>query len=471
MKLWDVFSILWLVAATPVLTLTIWFEKTFERCFRLRFPRSEAEVVSHPEHFMRLLQCEGAVPSSAKLVDLQRLAKLESEPDKNATMTIMRLQYTVGAEESVQNIDIFIKFQCSRGLPLLLQGFRAAAEFGIQREVDFYNHLSQAVPMRTPRALFCDSHSLFNRVCIVLEYIPNGITVRDSDGCPESKLAKMVTSAARMHAMFWGKVHSDRATRWIPAARLDHGGMEFVSWVKLLIGKEPEWYRDVFAACVKRLDSVPKTLLHGDCRPGNMQFVSRSDCSRGAKLASGVGVHETDLGVRRSKRVADKIAAAAAAAAAEEHDGDDDCECVFTDFEATNVGPALWDFTYCVVLGQAPDERLKNEDALLSRYVNELTTACGPLEWVDGTVVNVAACNVQYRLLSVVLMILGTAIVRGGQWDGQGNTREDGEAWFLRISRAVLDIEPSLLSSELGLSPDIVLLLRQRAQEQVAEVS
>ena len=121
MKLWDVFTILWLVAATPFLTFTIWFEKTFERCFRLRFPRNEAEVVSRPDHFMSLLQGTGAVPATATLVGIKRLAKLESEPDKNATMTIMRLQYLNGGSGAagkgeVVDLDLFIKFQCSRGL-------------------------------------------------------------------------------------------------------------------------------------------------------------------------------------------------------------------------------------------------------------------------------------------------------------------------------------------------------------------
>lgn len=469
-------TIAWLLVATPLFTFTIWLEGLLAPFFSLRFPRDEAEARANPGKLVGLLTETGALPQGAVLVSLKPLAKIESEPDKNATVTILRLTYrapeTAGRKTDTRHLDLFLKFQCSRGLPLLLQGFRAAAEFGIQREVDFYNRLSrqtEVCPLQCPRVLYAGAAHAFNRVCIVLEYINGGQTIRDHDGCPEGHMQAMMTAAAEMHAYHWGTVHRTACTNWIPAARSDLGGMEYVSWVKLLIGKEPKWYQDVFNSVISRLDDTPKTLLHGDCRPGNMQFIMSS-------TGSDASDHDVPNGhssrVTRSKTVRQQQPVRLD-------------RVIFTDFEATNVGPALWDFTYCCILGQNPESRRATEAKLLKSYTSSLLRAGSNirdvrgatgdggdnvLRWSDGSPVSEQECETQYRLLSIVLFVLGTAIVRGGQWDKQGNTREDGEAWFVRISTAVLDLSPALLHSELGLNSETIAMLQQRAQQQVDEV-
>ena len=51
---------------------------------------------------------------------------------------------------------------------------------------------------------------------------------------------------------------------------------------------------------------------------------------------------------------------------------------VFSDWEATNVGPALWDIAYLTTLSQAAPERRQRQPALLAAYLAALAGAGGP---------------------------------------------------------------------------------------------
>ena len=61
-----------------------------------------------------------------------------------------------------------------------------------------------------------------------------------------------------------------------------------------------------------------------------------------------------------------------------QHRTEGELEVVFSDWEATNVGPALWDLAYLTTLSQAPPQRRQRQPALLAAYLAALAKAGGP---------------------------------------------------------------------------------------------
>jgi hypothetical protein len=410
---------------TPFYAAAIWLEERLASKFRLRFPRSVAEIEAAPERLFALLQRGGVLPPGATVVEVRRRGRMMNEPDKDRTAAC--LDVVVRHGDAAITVPVFVKFQSGRGMPLLIQAVRAAVEPGVAREVDFYRRLASSVPVRTARVHFADVLSAVNRVCIVLEYI-DGYNPADWRGCPLQGVRAMLGSVARMNAAFVGRTASDPRTLWIPA----RAGLDYAEFVATLAGSAPAWYMDLWKALDRYFRGRPLTLVHGDCRPGNMLF--RDD---GAMARTAFSNSELE--------------------AAQWPDPETPVpEVVFTDWEAINAAPLLWDFTYCTIIGLRSADRQAHLQRLLDEFIAALRA-----EGVGPALLDPDRCKLEVDLLTLVLYFISALVVSKGYWDNQGNTVEDFRAWSGRVLAALRGVDADRAARSLGVPSEVVRRLQR----------
>lgn len=389
---------------------------------RLRFPRSPREIFADKQAFFELVR-DNQLPwgDASPVLDpgstLRTISQLEgqtTEPAKNVVNTSLRLCFdnsvakrhggALGqASAGAGSVDVFVKFQCGRELKLYLQAFRTAvAPDASHREVQFYRRLAHRVPQRVARPYFADEVRWCNRVCLVLEHLGDMQVVTDWVGGSFEQLRAVAVAAAGMHAQWWARTSHDIGTSWIPAKQ----GLDYANFVGGFIKSEPEWYKEIWTALQRYFEAVPVTLVHGDCRLGNMMFPTLPGIARSEKPA------EAAEGVP---------------------------PVVFSDWEATNVGPALWDLAYLCTLSQGAKERRERQSALLSAYLAALGSG------MPGQVTPVSPAEglEQLELLQLVLFYVSASVTKNRLWSGHGNTTKDGMAWAMRVAQAVIDLTGS----------------------------
>jgi hypothetical protein len=415
------------VVLTPAYALAIWAESRLESVIDLRFPRNLDEVHANPKRLFMLLQASGAIPLSAALVSITRRGRMINEPDKDHTAAAL----TVMSESHGQTseLPVFIKFQSGRGMPLLLQAVRAAVEPGIAREVDFYRFLASTTPVRAPQAYFVDSLTAVNRVCLVLEHI-DGYNLADWRGCPPSGIRAILGNIARVNSAFASRTADDVRSAWIPART----GLDFASFVATLAGTPPAWYTELWNALVSYFRDRPVTLVHGDCRPGNMLFVDNGELQR----------HQHPENAGDANPWPDEGSASP--------------NVVFADWEAVNAAPLLWDFTYCTIIGLRSADRREHQSRLLQEFLDALR--------VGGTsdaLCDLQRCQREVELLTLVLYYIAALVASKKYWDKQGNTIEDYRAWSARILDAVRAVDAGQSAQALGVSADLIERLQREA--------
>lgn len=369
--------------------------------FQLRFPRDREEVLSNPLHLFNILRSHGAVPFDSVLDSIHPLSSIESEPDKNSTSGSVTLSYN-----NETSIKLFLKFQTGKGMAMWMQALRAAAEPGIVREVDFYTKLAEHVPLRTPKCYAAEKLPYYNVVFVALEHIDLKFDslehrVKDVDSyrvTPDhvfdsiDDMRLILTKLATMHSTFLGTVQTNPHSSWIPAKR----GLKYCDFVASLGGfNKPPFYLNVFRSLEKYFLDKPLTLVHGDCRPGNMIYVGFP-----AK------------------------------------------EIIFADWEATNAAPLAWDFTYATTIGLPEELRKEHQLNLLRDYHASLEQDEYSLEELQDDVL----------LLVIVLFYVSYTVTAGGFWSNQGNTTADQFAWLHRVMTALLEIDVLKVSELLEIS-------------------
>lgn len=410
----------------------IWTERNLLSKFtRVKFPRGENEIWEDPQRFFDFLTNNRVINSKgnkASLVKLEPLCGIETEPDKKATTASVRVIYNddVGEEHKT---DLFLKFQTGAHFPLWLQALRQAAEPDVVREIDFYTKLRDIVPVATPRVLYAGKLPAYNLVCLILENIDlnnkNNAMTCSSDGSSGGEIMRVVpdhefsnvddmklllTSVAKMHAMFYGKVNTHLATNWIPAKQ----GLDYCEFVLTLGGNKPKSYITLFKALQGYFKPRRLTLVHGDCRPGNMIFVNNP---------------------------ATKI--------------------LFLDWEATNAAVPTWDFTYSTIIGLDPETRKKYHDSLLAYYHQSFISSLKDPPGEDETI---QTFQNDAMLLAIVLFYIAYTVTTGEYWKNQGNTRKDILAWGNRVIMAFDQVSvkesAKLLHLEESVIQDVKLLAR-----------
>ena len=392
-----------LVAFAPPVAALIAAENRASRWWPLRFPRSPLDFDRDSTRLFTLLTtpARGLLApigsSNTRLVEQTRSGQLTNEPDKNRTTGVFNL--VIEDDGHRRSLRVITKFQSGRGMPLYMQAIRAVAEHGIAREIEFYRRLASVVPVEVPRPLFADSITVLNRVCLVLEYV-DGDNQPDWRGCSLAAIQVLLANAARLNASLFDRL-TDHAAAWIPART----GLEFADYVTTFIGKHEPWYRRIWSALQMYFEGSPVTLVHGDCRPGNMLF-------RGVNI---------DIGGEDEDAESEWPATPPPAGAA----------VVMCDWEAVNVAPLLWDFTYCTIIGLRVADRRAWQTRLLQQFLGHLRD-----RGVDEKLLDSARAVVETQLLAIVLAYVSLVVYDNGLWAGQGNTSEDLATWTRRVMDA-----------------------------------
>ena len=97
-------------------------------------------------------------------------------------------------------LSLFKNNTCS----VVTQGVRCATEWGLQREVGFYQsigRLQDLLPCPTSVAL--GSNFAANRLCLAMDYVGNGVVTPDHVGANLHQATSVVNVVARMHGTFW----------------------------------------------------------------------------------------------------------------------------------------------------------------------------------------------------------------------------------------------------------------------------
>jgi hypothetical protein len=417
-----------LLAFGPPVAALIAAEERAARWWPLRFPRSPADLERDPERLFNLLTTPArgllapvADRSHARLAGQTRAARLTNEPDKNRMTAGFDL--TVDEPSGPRTIRVLTKFQSGRGMPLYMQAIRAVAERRFAREIEFYRRLAPVVPVAVPTPLFADAVTLLNRVCLVLDRL-DGVSPADWRGCPLPAMRSLLAAAARLNASFVDRV-SGSATSWIPART----GLEFAEFVTGFIDRCPPWYRRVWTALKTHFATRPVTLVHGDCRPGNMLF-------RGTDIEI-AGANE-DLVSPWPETTPDP------------------CTVVMCDWEAVNVAPLLWDFTYCTIVGLRVADRRAWQPRLLSEFLDALGA-----RGVDPRHLDAERAAADVQLLAIVLAYISLVVFDHRLWSGQGNTDDDVKAWSRRVLEAGAAGEATNVAATLGIEADDIRRLQE----------
>lgn len=415
---------------TPLYAGSIWAEGQLTATAQglaLPFPRGLPEIDAHPERLFTLLQRAGAIPKRDTLVEVRRRRKMANEPDKDRTAAVLDVVSRDGDATTVT--PVFVKFQSGRGMPILLQAVRAAVEPGIAREVEFYRRLAGEVPLRVAKPYVAESLTAFNRVCIALEYV-EGYNPADWRGCPLAGVRAMLKDVAKMNAAFVSRTASDARTQWIPARE----GLQYASFVVTLAGDAPDWYMALWKALAKFFKPRPVTLVHGDCRPGNMLFLDDGTLARHVRPES---ANTPDAWPDASSTPP---------------------TVVFGDWEAVNAAPLLWDFTYCTIIGLRSVDRRAHQPRLLDEFLGALREGGVAPAYTD-----LARARLEVDLLTMVLYYVAALVVSKGYWDNQGNTLEDYRAWSDRILDALHAVDVGRAATALGVDPELIRRLQREA--------
>lgn len=387
-----------MLALGPPAAAMLALERRFPQWWTSRFPRTVAEIEQNPSCLGTLITKPSPglitappLPAGAVAHGQRRLEGLAHEPGKDLTLAKWELSFRSG--DAVVPVRVVTKLQSGRNAPLYMQALRAVFERDFLREVAFYRHLAAIVPVRVARAYFADGEPSINRACLVLEAI-DGVTPSDAQGCRLDDLRGLLDAAAALNAQFAGRLDGPE-TAWIPARE----GLEFADWTELFLGKESKNVQQLWAAMKTYFQPRPVTLAHGDCRPGNMLFTS---------------------------------------------DG-----VVMSDWEAINIAPLLWDFTYCTITGLHVEDRQAHLDVLLDAFLDRLRRGG----------VSIAPARDQARievdLLAMVLAFVSLFVVERGLW-AQGNATADVRAWLTRVKSAVVTLDAERAATVLAVPPALV---------------
>ena len=422
----------------PLAGAAIAVEQRLAPIWPLPFPRSLDEIDAEPARLLDLLLrpsrgliATPAIPPGAVFAGLGRRGGPDHEPDKHRTtgMIEMRFRTSDGVEHAT---CVVVKLQSGRGMPLYMQAIRAVLE-RFSREIEFYRQLAPIVPVRVARPLFADAVTFVNRVCLVVEHVES-TTPADWRGCSLQAMRALLASAARLNAFFLSRL-SAPPTAWIPA----RAGLDYAKFVEGFITRTEPWYREVWSALQRYFAPRPVSLAHGDCRPGNMLFTGEGQ------------VHA----VSGSETEATSWPAASAAVPG----------VVMSDWEAVNIAPLMWDFTYATIIGL----RIGDRDAWLDRLLDEFLASLQaggvpPAEFDRRT------CRLQVDLLALVLAYISLVVFEHRLWSGQGNTGEDIRAWGGRVRHAALAADAAAVAAALGLPAETMRRVQERFGERLSAI-
>ena len=290
-----------------------------------------------------------------------------------------------------------------------------------QREVELYRRLAATVPVRTPRST--PSTGYPPSTVYASPKSTSTATTQLTGTVARWHIAAIVQSVAKMNAAFVGKT----AERIRARAGYRHRGLYFLGFVGDLAGKEPKWFRGLWQALCSHYEHQPTTLVHGDCRPGNMLFVGDTST---VKLPPRTETEESPWPGQEAE-----------------------LPCVvFADWEAVNVAPVLWDFVYCTTLGLTIAGPTGPPGAVAGRCLSALHTEGVSPDTYGGT----EQAELDAALLTIVLGYYSYTVVSRRLWDHKGNTDTDLTAWRERLTDACANVDAEAVGTCLDVAPNVL---------------
>lgn len=150
-------------------------------------------------------------------------------------------------------------------------------------EINFYRHLADQCPIKSPRCLFADIDAETQDFLLVLEDLGAAAAGDQLEGCDEDLMLKSFENAGRLHGRFWGKTdqfpwlipqnvpeinqfRQDAIYRPGVAPTLENFAEYFSGDLADVVTRIGEQFVPLF----ERSMSGPQTVIHGDYRIDNM---------------------------------------------------------------------------------------------------------------------------------------------------------------------------------------------------------
>jgi aminoglycoside/choline kinase family phosphotransferase len=153
-------------------------------------------------------------------------------------------------------------------------------------EINFYRHLAASSPLRSPHCLYAELDPDTYDFLLVLEDLGDTEAGDQLAGCTREEILSVFTSAAQLHAHYWGKTD---AISWLHPHNVKEisefkRDVIFVPGVEKTIEMFPELFNEDLEEIVRKsaqqfvelFDATmqgPLTLVHGDYRVDNLFFM------------------------------------------------------------------------------------------------------------------------------------------------------------------------------------------------------
>ena len=245
-------------------TTTISFEQVFGSLLPIPFSRSTTDL---KRGWGKLIEILRGRLAASRIDSYDFTSVVGNERGKGRYVSGLRLVYS-DADGNRTTRDLVVKYLSARNEPLLLSSLKSAVERGMNREVEFYRRLAAEIPFVMPECLVAEWIPALYRGILVLERIFPDSRVQDHVGCTPDQSATVLDNIARMHARFWNRLADGPSTRWL----LDRHPLDCYWFLKYLSWRESAC-RSLWRALYRYFAAHPRTLTHGDCRPGNILWV------------------------------------------------------------------------------------------------------------------------------------------------------------------------------------------------------
>ena len=157
-------------------------------------------------------------------------------------------------------------------------------------EINFYKHLATSSPLRSPLCLYAELDPDTYDFLLVLEDLGDAEAGDQLAGCTSEEIFLVTTSAAKLHAHYWGKTD---VISWLHPHNVKEisefkRDVIFVPGVEATIELFPDLFNEDLIEIVRKsaqqfvdlFDATmqgPLTLVHGDYRVDNLFFIRRPE--------------------------------------------------------------------------------------------------------------------------------------------------------------------------------------------------
>jgi hypothetical protein len=424
-----------IVTLLPLCFFLLWLEKTFFPGWWTSFPATLKDVVEQPHKFAALIEKSSkhgkALLGPGGAAAVKRVVKgpsLAAEPLKARTASVMSVMIATEDGKGEKELKVFIKVPGDRTQPLLSQSLMMAY-LPEPREVSVTRNIMAELdaikdgkkfegtkfsPVFIPRPFIAESNQWSGRSLLAWEIVNHDdyVVIPDQVGLTGPQVRIMLMNIARFHAANWRADRRDRS-KFAPYLN-DRGPMDSLEYVDIIKNKEPHRHfaplfdavRSYFVTRCKD-GSIPVVVGHNDFRGGNMMFKK----SVLAKLPA-------DSGDDAFFKTLPKDALA------------------ILDWEAFAFSPVWWDVNYCMAGSMQPAERRKHQKNLYKAYLDELQANGVPKEDIPTPDALRQHSNMFWLLMPAYCHAL---VALGGAGESWGNSKQDCDAWGVRVAAGVLE--------------------------------